>query len=338
MNRDRVIYFSALFLMFAVCLGVYQFYFKAKLVKYAEDKRLLENLNSTYSSLNSTFRDEDPDAVIARHRATVESWKDAITARMPYFSDADWREFEKVPEDVFILQFWYGEQTEKMVKDYWDKAQKKYGAQVYQAVPMDIQTMLGVAYREQWQGFSITQDLVTAQLERLRYGISMLEMLMDANAKYIRQVSIYDPQPSGFIGSTVDYSRAGLSFAMEMEDLVKFMEKLRMADSFYSIEGMKISHPYIMMKYEPVMEVELFLLRARPKADANSAASGTTLAANATSATQTPAFGRPSKRDSVLGNTNASFDNDDDAEPVEPEPTGFGKFWRWFKRTILVTN
>lgn len=337
MNRDRVIYFSALFLMFAVCLGVYQFYFKAKLVKYAEDKKLLESLNSTYASLNGTFRDEDPDAVIARHRATVESWKDAIASRMPYFNDADWREFEKVPEDVFILQFWYGEQTEKMIKEFWEKAQKKYGAQVYQAVPMDIQTMLGVAYREQWQGYNITQELVTTQLERLRYGLSMFELLMDANAKYIRQVSIYDPQPSGFIGSTVEYSRAGLSFGMEMEDLVKFLEKLRMADSYYSIEGLKISHPYIMMKYEPVMEVELFLLRARPKVDPNAAAaSGTTVAAGATAATPAPAFGRPGQAP-LLGNLDASID-DEDAEPVEPEPTGFGKFWRWFKRTVLVSN
>ena len=333
MKRDRIVYISALVLMFAVCLGVYQFYFKAKLVKYAEDKALLESLSSTYASLNSTFKDEDPDAVIQQHRAVVESWKDAISARLPYFDDAEWREYEKPPQDVFILQFWYGEQTAKMTKELWEKAQKKYGALVYQSIPMDVQTMLGVAYAEQWQGYDITQELVTDQLERLRYGISIFELLMDANAKYIRQVSIYEPQPSGFIGNTVENSRVGIAFAMEMEDLVKFLEKLRTSDKYFNVEAIKVTHPYIMMKYEPLMEVELFLLRAHPKADAVPGAPGALgqgLLASAGPLGAPGALGMSARR-SLLS-------DDGDEGIVVPEPTGFGKFWKWFKRTVLFTN
>ena len=326
MKRDRVIYISALVLMFAVCFGVYQFYFKAQLVKYAEDKALLAALNSTYSSLNSTFKAEDPDAVIQQHQAVVESWKDAISARVPYFDDSEWREYEKPPLDVFILQFWYGEQTTAMTKELWDKAQKKYGAQVYQSIPMDVQTMLGVAYAEQWQGLAITTELVGAQLERLRYGISLIELLMDANAKYIRQVSIYEPIPSSFVGATVENSRVGLAFNMEMEDLVKFLDQLRMADKYFSVEGIKISHPYIMMKYEPLMEVELFLLRAQPKVSDAPVAGGLQAAGTTAGAT------------SLLGGSMNLRSPIADDEPVAPEPTGFGKFWKWFKRTVLFTN
>lgn len=343
MNRDRVIYISALVIMFAACFGVYQFYFKAKLVKYAEDKALLEALNSTYAGLNTTFKDEDPDAVIQQHTAVVENWKDAISARLPYFDDSEWREFEKPPEDVFILQFWYGEQTAKMTKELWEKAQKKYAAQVYQSIPLDIQTMLGVAYAEQWQGYDITPKLVADQLERLRYGISLFELLMDGNAKVIRQVSIYEPQPSGFIGATVEYSRVGLAFTMEMEDLVKFLEKLRMSDKYFSIEGIKVSHPYIMMKYEPVMEVELFLLRTRPKVDPAAAAAAAVGAPGAAggSGLRPPgaaATGVAAPGGLAAPGAAASDDDDGGRGRLAPEPTGFGKFWKWFKRTVLVMN
>ena len=333
MKRDRVIYISALVLMFAVCLGVYQFYFKAKLVKYAEDKALLASLNSTYSSLNTTFKEEDPDAVIQQHLAVVESWKDAISARLPYFDDSDWREYEKPPEDVFILQFWYGEQTAAMTKALWEEAQKKYGAQVYQSIPMEIQTMLGVPYAEEYQGYDINTKIVGDQLERLSYGISLFEMLMKANAKYIRQVSIYEPAPSGFVKDAVENSRVGLAFNMEMEDLVKFLDSLRMSDKYYNIEGIKVSHPYIMMKYEPLMEVELILLRARPKAGATPGAVGAPGLQAPGAPGTVPLPGGVANRRAPA----APSANEDDV-PVAPEPTGFGKFWKWFKRTVLVTN
>lgn len=329
MKRDRIIYVSALLLMFAACFGVYQFYFKAKLEKYAKDKEQLEKLNTVYANLNKTFKNDDPDTVVAQYKAVVESWKDAVSARVPYFNDSEWREFDKVPEDVFILQFWYGDTTRKMVLDLWEEAQKKYGAQVYQRFPADIQTMLGVAYAEQWQGYDITPKLVTDQLERLSYGISACKLLMDNNAQQIRQVRIYDPKPSGFIGNTVEYSRVGLSFVMEMRDLVAFIDKLRESDKYFSVEGMKVSHPYILLKYEPLMEVEMFLVRTRPAPEGTVAAVG---AAPTTTAAFVGAFGRPGQPGSLLGGTI------DDEEAPEPEPSGLGKAWKWFKRTVLVTN
>jgi hypothetical protein len=267
--------------------------------------------------------------VIQQHLAVVESWKDAITTRLPYFDDSEWREYEKPPEDVFILQFWYGEQTAAMTEELWEKAQKKYGAQVYQSIPMDVQTMLGVAYAEQWQGYDITTKLVGEQLERLRYGISLIELLMDGNAKYIRQVSLYDNVPSNFVGASLENSRVGLAFNMEMEDLVKFLDKMRMSDKYFNVEAIKVSHPYIMMKYEPVMDVEMILRRARPTASGTPIEGGGAAVSGAPAAP--PLLGG-------LGGARRSATTSDDDEGVEPEPTGFGKFWKWFKRTVLVSN
>lgn len=345
MNRDRIIYATVLIAVFGACFAVYQFYFKAKLEKYAQDKELLENLNAAYTGLNTTFRDEDPDVVIAKYSSVVEAWREAIEARVTYFNDVDWREHEKPPEDVFILQFWYGEQTREMTTALWEKAQAKYGAEVYQRFPLDVQTMLGVAYAEQWQGYDITKELVTGQLERLSYGISVFELLMDHNAKVIRQVSLYDNVPSGFIGSDVEYARVGLSFVMEVKDLVALVETMRSADRYFSIEGMKVSHPYLGVRYEPQMEVEMFLLRTKPTEKFLTGASVTLAQAGASPSggLAAAASGGAPAPGTAQGAYNSQFslradDADDRGRVVEPPPTGLKKAWRWFKRTVLFTN
>lgn len=330
MNKERMTYIAVLFSVFAACFAVYHFYFKAKLEKYAADKQLLENLNDRYANLNTTFKDEDPDTVISRYKSVVESWNDAIDVRVPYFNDTDWREHEKPPEDVFILQFWYGDLTRKMTYALWEKAQAKYGAQVYQLFPLDVQSMLGVAYAEQWQGYDITRELVTDQLERLSYGISAIQLLMDHNAQQIRQVSIYDPTPSGFIGANVEYQRMGLSFIMEMKDLVKFVDDLRGDDHYFSIQGMKVAHQYIGVKYEPKMEVEMYLLRTRPKVELTAAAIGAS--GNLQPANAQQAFS------GAFRNPFQASEDDGDAQRRVPQPTGIAKFWKWFKRTVLFTN
>jgi hypothetical protein len=122
---------------------------------------------------------------------------------------------------------------------------------------------------------------------------------------------------------------------MEMEDLVKFLEKLRMSDKFYSIEGMKVSHPRILMKYEPMMEVEMFLLRTHPKPDATGVIGGGATAVAALPAlggNQAPAMLAPGNRRSLLSM------GDDEEPTAQVEPTGVAKFWKWFKRTVLFTN
>lgn len=334
MTRDRIIYGAVLFAMFAVCLAVYQFYFKAKLEKYAQDKQLLENLNSRYNELTTTFKSESPETVIAQYRSVVEDWRDAIGSRVDYFNDAEWREHEKPPEDVFVLRFWYGEQTRDMTFALWEKAQAQYGAQIYQRFPQDIQTMLGVPYAEQWQGYDITEDLVIEQLERLSYGISACELLLENNARTIRQVSIYEPEQSGFIGKDVEYARVGLAFSMEVEDFVELVEDMRADDHFFSIQGLKVTHPYIAMRYEPQLDIEMFLARAKPS---ETFLEGTVTAGGGAAAGGSGGVESPSN---ALGAFQSQFSISraiDDEEPA-PEPSGFAKAWRWFKRTVLFTN
>lgn len=322
--------------MFGACFAVYQFYFKAKLEKYAQDKKLLENLNSTYTGLSGAFGDEKPDTVIAKFNSVVESWKDAINVRVPYFNDSEWREYEKPPEDVFILQFWYGEQTKKMTLALWEKAQAKYGAQVFQRFPTDIQTMLGVAYAEQWQGYNINKELVSEHLERLSYGISVFNLLMEGGAQMIRLVTIYDPQPAGFVGQNLEYSRVGVSFVVEMEDFVRMIEKLRASEFYFNIEGIKIAHQFLAVRYEPQLEVELILARTKPKEGFLAGASDQP--AGATAASPQQAFSNSFTPPGAPGLRPFAVSRDDENAPAPREPSGAAKLWKWFKRTVLFTN
>ena len=188
--------------------------------------------------------------------------------------------------------------------------------------------MFNVAYASQWQGMNIDAKLVNSQLERLRYGISALEMLMDKNALKISVIGIEDLGSSGFIGKDVIYSRLKLSFAMEAKDLVTMLEDLRQADTYYSVEGMRIAHPYILARYEPQLQVDMYLIRAKEKEGIESASTPETSA----EAGYAGNFG-----DTGLAATPPDAESERGVAST-PEPGTFGKAWKWFKRNVLYTN
>lgn len=332
MTKERLIYIGALLAVFAGVFAVYHFYFAAKLERYAQHQALLESLQATEAKLKTTFGNASPEDVIRDHNGKVEAWREAIAQRTSFFSDRDWRIHEKPPEDVFILQFWYGDESRKMVTELWEKAQKKYGPLVYQNMPQGfpntVQSMLGVSYSEQWQGLAVDAELVNTELEKLEFGISAIEMLMNNNALGIYQVGLEEVGDAGFIGKGVTYTRLKLSFRMEMKDLVEFLESLRQADTYYSVEGMRLTHPYILAQYEPQLQVDMYLLRTKQADDFDPAAS----AGGGSAGTG---------YDNTFSSTGLSLagrgDPIDD-EVVMEEPGTIGKAWKWFKRTVLYMN
>jgi len=329
MKRERIIYIGVLLMLFTGVFLVHRFYFAAKLERYAQHKQLLNGLRDTEARLKSTFGTAQPDDVIRDHSGKVEAWNDAIAARVPFFSDADWRDHPKPPSDVFILQFWYGDTTQNMVRELWEKAVAKYGPQVLQRMPQDfpnsVQAMFGVAYAEQWQGLSINTDLVNTQLEQLAYGISALEMLMDKNALQISHARIEELGAAGFARGGLKYTRLHLSFMMEARDLVGFLEELRRADRFYSIEGMRVSHPYVLARYEPQLQVDMYLLRTKQEGGGFGADAAIPSAADAYQGS----FGGQDLTPVGVGRGAA----------MTVEETGaFATAWKWFKRNVLFTN
>lgn len=157
---------------------------------------------------------------------------------------------------------------------------------------------------------------------------------MEHDAEMIRQVSMYEPRPSGFIGREVEYVRLGLSFVMEMENLIEFVEEMRAADRYFSIEGIKVAHPYIGVRYEPRLEVELYLRRAKPSENflAGADAPASTEQADSVEQAYTGTFNQ------ARGGGIRRGGDEDEARAAVEEPGVFGRAWQWFKRTVLVTN
>ncbi len=332
MKKEKLIYVGILGLVFLGVFLVYQFYFAAKLEEYARNRELLASLNTTNGNLRTTFGDAAPEDVIVDHKGKVEAWNEAIEVRVPYFTDGDWRIHETPPDDVFILQFWYGDESRELVKGLWEKAQKTYGATVYQNMPegfpTNLQSTLNVTYAEDWQGLDISAKLVNEELERLSYGISAYELLMNNDAQQILHVDMLDIGSSGFVGKGVDYVRLGLSFTMEMKPLVTFLEKLRSEDSYYSLAGLKIRHPYVAARYEPRLRVDMYLLRAHTTE--TKTPGGTDVAPNAESVYNTQLIGQ-------VAQSNLSIDDEEGNPRRVPlnEPGTIAKGWRWFKHTVL---
>jgi hypothetical protein len=331
MNKERLIYMGALAAVFIGVFCVHHFYFAAKLERYAQHKKLLDSLQVSEVKLKAEFGPKDPDDVIRDFNGKEQVWKDAIASRVPFFSDAEWRDHEPPPEDVFILQFWYGTESRKVVSALWEKAQQEYGAQVLQRMPEgfpnSVQAMLGVAYSESWQGRNITAEMVNAQLERLHFGVSAFELLMDNKALQISRVAVEDIGGAGFIAKGVDYTRLGLSFMMEMKDLVKFLEKMRLEESFFSVQGMRISHPYILARYEPQLQVDMYLLRAKAAEDFSADGGG-----GGGSAAE--GYGTSFGAVPLIRNGTSDSGN----SRVKESPGAAGKAWKWFKRNVLFTN
>ena len=325
MNKEKALYISALVAVLLIIGAVYQFYFRAKLEEYGNDQKLLEALNATHGQLKGAFGNGDPDDVIRAWSGEVEAWKDAIDTRVPFFSDNLWRIHEQPPEGELILQFWYGDQTTKVINDFVRRVQEKYGATAWQAVPQgfphNIQTMFGVTAAQQWQGLNVTPELVNQELERLSYGISAFELLMNNGAQRIAFVKVEELGSSGFIGKDVDYVRIAYSFSMDMKTLATFLDKLKSDESYYSVQGMKLTYPLILDRREPLIQVDMYLQRTKAKESLGSES----LATDAGTGYNT------------LLDTTRSTANED-REPVEPEVGAIAGAWKWFMRTVFLVK
>ncbi|MBI2432631.1 MAG: hypothetical protein HYV26_07160 [Candidatus Hydrogenedentes bacterium] len=335
MTKARILTVLALLAVFGVFGGIYQFYFKEKLEVYSRDQELLLALDQAYSELNDTFAGYKPQLVTQEWSGQRQPWQDAVTDRTTYFKDGGWYVHERIPENVPILRFWYDEAVNKSAMDAYQRMQNSMGY-----VPFDVFAMFGVPRAEEYAGYELKRPEANKSLGRMSYGISAVEMLLDAKATRVDQVSIWPhdekPQHNGLLVSRT----VGLAFSMTMENLVKFFEKLRQDERYFSVDALQIDWPYIAYQTEPQPQVRMLLTQAVTKRQPQQAApAGATAAAGATGA----AAGAAAPPTALSMRTSAQdifksqgFDRSR-ATKVE-EPGAIGKAWKWFKRFYLGTN
>lgn len=328
MKKEQLFWAALLFLALGAFFGVYQFYFKQKLADYAKDAIAKKNAEDAYQRLSDTFGGYKPDDVIQAWAGVVQPWKEAVLERGEFFNDAGWREGTKTPEDVAILRFWYDEQIKKERNDLYTKFSQVQG--LLQVPPYDqIFTQFGVQTIEDFQGRDITRQDVNRELAEFAFGTKVCNMLLDAKAAYINQVWLWPGRELTDHDGLLRLWTVGLDFGMNMRDFTRFVDdRLRTADRYFNIEGIKIEYSYVGYNVEPLLNIKMLLSMARFVEAKSGTGDDATIPATAV-----PMGANPNSVASGLGlNKGGAV-----SQPLE-EPTGFAAFWRWFKRNVLYMN
>ncbi|HPO16533.1 MAG TPA: hypothetical protein PLI09_24065 [Candidatus Hydrogenedentes bacterium] len=330
MTKARIIYTLILAAVLSVYVAVYQFYFKGKLEVYRQDVQLKDTMERSYEDLKTTFMGVKPEVIVREWRSQVQPWSDTVLTRAKYFNYGDWfTPFETIPvQNAGILRFTFDEMVNRMIDDLYKRVGERMGR--YDLFPADIQEQLRIPTLNELAGVDVTQDEVKEYLARLNFGIRLCNLLLDAKASSISQVSIWPVRKEKDL---LDYQTAGMSFTIAMKDLVNlFEDKLHTSDRYFSIDALKITYPYVGYNFDPQLNVEMLLTQAafsgmpEPKP---SEAGGPPAAPGSPEAR---AGGQPSARDEFGRSMN---------RPPRPQPKApgfFGKAWKLFKRYVLYSN
>ncbi len=336
MTKVRIIYAAVLFAVLGAYAAVYQFYFREKLASYRRDEELKQMLDRTYEELRQAFAGVDPDMLTREWRAQIQPWTDAVTERGRYFNFAGWFVHERPPQEGPILKFWYDEQSNKMILALYQKVVERMGR--YDLFPPDIRAELGVPTVDDWAGIDVNEALVSEALSRLAFGIRVCEMMLDAKATRISRVAIW---PQRIEDELLRKQTVGLAFSMGARDLVRFIdEQLRTADRYFTIDGLRITYPYIAYNVDPQLNVEMLLTMARYEPRQAPAAPEQLAAAQG--APGVPGMIGVAPPGMMQPRASQVFDDQGMRERRRAqqyqEPGFFGKMWKWFKRYVLYTN
>ncbi|NLV40187.1 MAG: hypothetical protein GXY15_03030 [Candidatus Hydrogenedentes bacterium] len=325
-NKNAIIGVLVLTAVFgALGAGAY-FFAKPMFDQYKEDERLRQSLEQTLTSLRDNFQGYVPDLLINGWQEKMQPWRDARTERSAYFSFGDWFDTEKPPVEARLRKFWYVEVTNKAIQDFWTEVYAK--TRSYETFPQDVRKLFGVAAEQDWQGRDVTDAEIERNMFQLSFGLSACRFFLKNNVTQMSNMSIWPRRTAKEYGDMLAMQTLGAQLTIPARDLVKMFEELRMADRYFSVDGMKITYPYIAYNVEPQLQVQMLLTQANyrkqfvegsDKADA--AAPGAPGAPGAAPA-GFAALQRPT---------------DVQREPVA-EPGAIGKAWKWFKRTVLVMH
>ena len=256
-NKSAIIGTLVLLAIFAGLGAGWYLYVKPKFDQFKQDERMQASLEETYKKLNESFGGFKPELLMDQWSKNLQPWRQARTERSAYFNYGDWYEHEKAPQEARMLKFWYGEASDKMMQDLYAKIYAKLGR--YDTYPQDIRTMLNVAMEQDWQGRDVTDKEIDDNLANLAFGIKVVELLLDNNVSQLAAMSVWPKRIAGEYAEMIAIQTVGLQFSASMRDFVKLMETLRQEERYFSVDGIKITYPYIGYNVEPQIQVQLLL-------------------------------------------------------------------------------
>ncbi len=319
-TRGTIIYITVLLLSFLLFAGVYYFFLQKQLAEYKKDEDLKKTYETALKDLEQTFSKTDPQVLIREWRTQVVPWEEALKSRATFFNLSNWTDHEVPPKEGVILKFWYEEQAQKMIRQLYEKVGEKMGR--YDLFPQDIRKALGVYTLDEISRMDVTEKLVNEQLAKLAFGIKMCEFLLDAKMTSIDDIVFWPviPRAEQF-EKLLSFFIFGVRCTMTMKDFVNFVEqKLRLADRYFHINGIRIQYPYIAYNVEPLLQIEMLIAQANYNPPKEGVGADIKLQYQA----QLGAGGQ--QRQGTQSTTST-------------EQVGFAtKAWKWFKRNILYMN
>lgn len=319
LTKGQILYALILTAVLGAFGAVYQFYFKEKLAQYAADERFLNTLETTFLDLETTFSGIKPERLISAWRADQQPWADAVQARTSYFNFGDWLEVEGAPQQGEMWKFWYDKTVNARVWELYQKVAERMGN--YNNFPPDIRGDLGLKTLDDWQSGDVTQEDVMRELRRLQFGIKLSELLLDSRVSSVQAIQLWPLREEKRFGKILRFQTAGVTLTMAPRDFVELMEKLRLEDRYFSVDGLRVVNTCIACQTEPHYTIDMLLTQARYVEGEQAPA------AAAAAATPREAFTGAAPLNSRRPKAEAP-----------PEPGMFGKAWKWFKRTVLVMN
>lgn len=318
LTREHIVVL-VVFVLVAASLGsAYQFYYMPRVQEYKEHIKQREQLKDAVTRVEGKFSGTQPPVIIQAVNDQIQPLQEELIQRAKFFNISDLNAIEPVPENK-ILRFYYIDEYNKMINTL---KQEAYSRNVY--IPEVL--AFGAPRPEELSGRTMELPEVRQGLRRVKFGCSMVRMLMDAKAQYIEQVVIWPNRLSPAYEKLLYGMTTGFKFYMPYSDLVNFMEKIRTSDRYFSINALSLQNKYLRWPTEPPLEVSMLLTQAVFNPPAPEAAPGAAPGA-------TPGLslspGRFSAEEQLL---NANMLKSGRGRMGREELTTTQKWLRWFKK------
>jgi len=253
-RREYIIAIVAVGLIFAAVGAAYQFFYKTRLAQYAENTQALQNLEKALTDLETQFESKIPEDLIKARKGMVQPLKEQVMQRAAFFNTADLLQIDPIPEGK-LLRFYYSDQFNKMLNEL---RQDAYSRTPYRPYPE--WSTFGAPRPDELEGRTVTEQEVKDWLSLIKFGAAIVRMLMDAKAVAVYDVQMW-PERQDY-DSLLKMRTVGLSFVMRYADLVAWLDKLRLENRYFDVNGIGVQNRYLRWAIEPPVEVQMLLTQA----------------------------------------------------------------------------
>ena len=206
-------------------------------------------LRTKIKSLEVTFNKTDPVAVIQAMQRSKQPWVNASKTRTSDFRIEELPEIE-MPDDV-IPRFWYDEEYPKIEDALYARAAEnriRLGSIDFDINPPSF-----------YDGKNPTREEILEEINKYQYGVAMTEFIFDAKPIEVNNVYIW-PMKSVNKGKSGEILTRTIGYSIEIRylELLKFLQKLNLSDTYITVEGIKIVKTNLLAP-KGIMTVELLI-------------------------------------------------------------------------------